>query len=66
MGLINTRPPGYKEEDLFCGTWTVRTIFKTGALISAFPFKKKYWRKPRTRWEDVVQRDTSHILGVRR
>jgi hypothetical protein len=22
--------------------------------------------KPRTRWEDVVQRDTSQILGMRR
>jgi hypothetical protein len=39
MGMINIRPPGYKEEDL-CGTWTVRTLFETGALISAFPFKK--------------------------
>jgi hypothetical protein len=53
MGLINTALSGYKKEDLICGTWTVRTLFKTGALISALPFKK-YWRKPITRLEGVV------------
>jgi len=59
MGLINTRLSSYKEEDLSCGTWTVRTTFKAGALISLLHFKR-FWGKPRTRWQDLVQRDTSH------
>jgi len=54
----------FKEEDLIGGTWTVRTPFKPGALISVLPLKM-FWGKPRTRWQDVIQRDTSQILGVR-
>ena len=65
MGLINTRLSGYKGEDLIGGTWNVRTLFEIGELFYLSSLLKKYRRKPRTRWEDVVQRDASQILGIR-
>jgi hypothetical protein len=58
-GLTNRRQLGYKEKELIFGTWNVRTLFKTGALLSLAG-------RPRTRWEDVVQRDALQLLGMRR
>jgi hypothetical protein len=41
MGPTNRRRSGYKEKDLLFGTWNVRTLFMTGALISLLSQLKK-------------------------
>jgi len=46
-------------------------LFKTGPLIPKMILNGKFYKtkpvgKPRIRWEDVVRRDTSQILGIRR
>ena len=63
MGLINRRPSGYKEDDLSCGTWTVRTPFKTGALISVLPFKNVLGK---TKKKLAGRRPEGHITNPRR
>jgi len=62
MGLINRRLSGYKEEDLSSGTWTVRTPFKTGALISVLPFKKVLGK---TKNKMAGRRPEGHITDPR-
>jgi hypothetical protein len=42
IGLTNRRRSGYRENDLLFGTWNVRTLFKSGALISLLSQLKKY------------------------
>jgi hypothetical protein len=42
MDSINRRRLGYKEKELIFGTWNVRTLFKTGALLSLFSQLKEY------------------------
>jgi len=37
---INRRRPGCKEQELIFGTWNVRTLFKTGALLSLSTMKQ--------------------------
>jgi hypothetical protein len=69
-GLINRRLSGYKEKDFTFGTWNVRTLVKTGALIPERVLYGKFHNtkpvgKPRIRWEDVVRRDISQILVIR-
>jgi len=67
-GLTNRRP-GCKEKELSFGTWNVRTLFKTAALLSFVSQLKEYARRPagrpRTRWAHVVQRDELQLLGIR-
>jgi hypothetical protein len=62
LGLINTRLSGYKEEDLSCGTWTFRTPFKTGALVSFLPFKKVFGK---TKNKMAGPRPERHITDPR-
>jgi hypothetical protein len=39
-------------------------LLKNRLLMGNFTIKEQ-WGKPRTRWEDVIQKDTSQILGRR-
>jgi len=41
MGLSNRRCPVCKEKKLIFGTWNVRTLFKTTALLSLLPQLKE-------------------------
>ena len=67
-GSTVRRRLGYKEKELIFGTWNVRTLFNTGALISLLSQLKQYKLDitALTRWEDVVQRDALQLLGMRR
>jgi len=42
MELINRQRPGCKEKELLFGTWNVRTLFRTGALLSLLSQLKEY------------------------
>jgi hypothetical protein len=42
MESINSRRPGCKEKELIFGTWNVRTLFRTGALLSLLSQLKEY------------------------
>jgi len=42
MDSINRRRPGCKEKELIFGTWNVRTLFRTGALLSLLSQLKEY------------------------
>ena len=42
MESVNRRQPGCKEKELIFGTWNVRTLFMTGALLSLFSQLKEY------------------------
>ena len=41
-GLANRRRPDCKEKELILGTWNVRTLFTTGALLSLVSQLKEY------------------------
>jgi exonuclease III len=67
MGLTNRRRSDYREKGLLFGTWNVRTLFKTGALISLLSQLKKYklgiTALQETRWRDKDIMDMkSHAL----
>jgi len=53
---------GYKEEDLGCGIWTVRTPFETGALVSFLLFKR-LWGKTKNKL--AGRRPEGHIADPR-
>jgi hypothetical protein len=65
MDSINRRRLGYKEKELIFGTLNVRTLFRTGALLNGNFHTTKQVGRPRTRWADVVQRDSLRLLGIR-
>jgi exonuclease III len=66
-GLTNRRRPGCKEKELIFGTWNVRTLFKTGALLSLLSQLKEYrlaiMALQETRWQgkDIMDMK-SHTL----
>jgi len=66
MGSINRRP-GCKEKKLIFGTWNVRTLYKTGALLSLLSQLKEYrlaiTALQETRWQakDIMDMK-SHTL----
>jgi exonuclease III len=67
MGLMNKRRLDYKEKEPIFGTWNVRTLFKTGALLSLLSQLKEYrlviTALQETRWQgkDIMDMK-SHIL----
>jgi hypothetical protein len=66
-GLTNRQRPGCKEKELIFGTWTVRTLFKTGALLSLLSQLKEYrlatTALQETRWQGKDITDMkSHTL----
>ena len=66
-GLTNRQRPGCKEKELIFGTWTVPTLFKTGALLSLLSQLKEYrlatTALQETRWQgkDIMDMK-SHTL----
>ena len=66
-GSSNRRRLGYKEKELIFGTWNVRTLFKTGALLSLLSQLKEYrldiTALQETRWQgkDIMDMK-SHTL----
>ena len=42
MESINKQRPGCKEKELIFGTWNVRTLFRTGALLSLLSQLNEY------------------------
>ena len=66
-GLINRRRLGYNGKDFVFGTWNVRKLYKTGALISLLSQLKEYklaiTALQETRWQDKDIMDMkSHTL----
>ena len=67
MESINRRRPGCKEKELIFGTWNVRTLFRTGAVLSLFSQLNKYrlaiTALQETRWQGKDIMDTkSHTI----
>ena len=66
-GSTNRRRLGNKEKELIFGTWNVRTLFKTGALLSLLSqlkqFKLEITALQETRWQgkDILDMK-SHTL----
>jgi len=67
MESVNRRRPGCKEKELIFGTWNVRTLFRTGALLFLLSQLKEYWLAitalQETRWQGKDIMDIkSHTL----
>jgi len=66
-GLTNRQRPGCKEKELIFGTWNVRTLFKTRALLSLLSQIKEHrlaiTALQETRWQgkDIMDMK-SHTL----